>query len=231
VTVCARYRCPGIAALRATAGACAVLIAAMATGVQGAPEELAAACGNPFNTQGGVGPWDYNNGEDRANLQKIPIVDKFHFTPVVENLSRGSSSVYVMDDIDYTLRAVPNHHRALNAMARFDIEKNGIPPQWRSAQCWFNRATEFRPEDGQVWLIYGNWCARKQRNDDALEAYARAKSLLPESTEVEYNMGLLYYKMGQYEKALSHARVAYAGNYPLQGLRRRLAEKGYTLDP
>jgi tetratricopeptide (TPR) repeat protein len=117
-------------------------------------------------------------------------------------------------------------------MARFDIEKKGgIPPQWHSAQCWFDRATEFRPDDGQVWLIYANWSARKQKNEDALEAYNRAKKLLPDSVEVEYNMGLLYYKMGQYDNALSHAKIAYAGNYPLQGLKRKLAEKGYTVEP
>jgi hypothetical protein len=207
------------------AGLCTVLIA---SGVHSAPEELANECGDPFTN--GVGPFDYNNGEERTTPAKIPIVEQFHFTPVVESLARGSTSSSAMDDIDYTLRAIPNHHRALNAMARFDIEKGGIPPRWRSAQCWFDRATRFRPDDGQVWLIYGNWYARKQRNEDALEAYTRAKRLLPDSIEVDYNLGLLYYKMGKYEKALEHAKTAYAGNYPLQGLRRRLAEKGYSLD-
>ena len=207
-----------------------VLTTGMPSSVRAAPQEVPGECGNPFNN--GVGPWDYNNGEERTNPQKIPIVEKFHFTPVVESLAHGSTSESAMGDIDYTLRAIPNHHRALNAMARFDIEKKGgIPPQWHSAQCWFDRATEFRPDDGQVWLIYANWSARKQKNEDALEAYNRAKKLLPDSVEVEYNMGLLYYKMGQYDNALSHAKIAYAGNYPLQGLKRKLAEKGYTVEP
>ena len=217
----------------ATAAACAVLVPALLMLVvparaQAAPKEVAGECGNPFAN--GVGPYDYNNGEERMNPQKIPIVEKYHFTPVVESLARGSTSESAMGDLDYTLRAVPNHHRALNAMARFDIEKGGIPPQWHSAQCWFDRATAFQPDDGQLWLIYANWIARKQHYEDALQAYTRAKQLLPESSEVDYNMGLLYFKMGQFEKALSHARSAYAGNYPLQGLRHRLEEKGYSLD-
>jgi Flp pilus assembly protein TadD len=211
----------------AAAGLCTVLITAIPAGARAAPEEPG-VCGNPFKN--GVGPFDYNNGEERTTPGKIPVVEQFHFTPVVQSLARGNTSAYAMDDIDYTLRAVPNHHKALDAVARYDIEKGGIPPQWRSAQCWFDRATEFAPEDGQVWLIYANWCARKQHNDDALEAYKRAKALLPDSIEVDYNLGLLYYKMGDYEQARSHARIAYAGNYPLQGLRRRLAEKGYPLD-
>jgi len=194
-----------------------------------APTEVPGECGDPFNN--GVGPYDYNNGEERSNPQKIPIVEKFHFTSVVESLAHGSTSESAMGDIDYTLRAIPNHHRALNAMARFDIEKGGIPPQWHSAQCWFDRATYFRSEDGDVWLIYANWLARKQKNDDALEAYTRAKQLLPSNAEVDYNLGLLYFKMGDYQKALASAKTAYAGNYPLEGLKRKLAGKGYTLGP
>jgi tetratricopeptide (TPR) repeat protein len=208
--------------------ACFVVLALLSGGTAAAADAGMVECGDPFSN--GVGPYDYNNAEDRSNPQKIPIVEKFHFTQVVESLARGSSSEYAMVDLDYTLRAVPNHHRALNAVARFDVEKGGIPPRWHSAQCWFDRATQFRPEDAQVWLIYANWMARKGEHDDALEAYQQAKTLAPESVEIDYNMGLLYFKMGEYEKSLASARLAYAGNYPLQGLRRKLAERGYSVD-
>lgn len=218
-----RYRKPARMSLVGAAALTTLFMTAIPASAQKALGEVAAECGNPFNN--GVGPYDYNNGEDRTNMRKIPIVEKYHFTPVVESLARGSTSESAMGDIDYTLRAVPNHHRALNAMARFDIEKGGIPPRWHSAECWFERAIQFRPDDGEVWLIYANWKARKQRNGEALEAYVRAKKLLPDNIEVDYNMGLLYLKMGQYEKALAHAKTAYAGNYPLQGLRHRLEEK------
>ena len=191
-------------------------------------DESSAECGDPFSN--GVGPYDYNNGADRTSSNRIPIVEKFHFTPVVESLARGNTTENAMGDLDYTLRAVPNHHRALNAVARYDVERGGIPPKWHSADCWFQRATQWRPDDGEVWLIYANWRARKGRNDEALEAYLKAKDLLPESVEVDYNLGLLYFKMGEYEKSLASAKTAYAGNYPLQGLRRKLGEKGYSVD-
>ena len=191
---------------------------------------LTAECGNPFDN-GTVGPWDYNDGEDRTNPQKIPIVEKFHLTRDVESLVRGSTGAYALNDLDYTLRAVPNHPRALNAVARYDVEKGGIPPDFRSAACWFNRAMRFRPEDGNVYLVYANWQSRKGGLNEALEAYQTAKKLLPRSIEVDYNLGLLYVRMGDYDKALECARVAYAGNYPLQGLRRKLAEKGMDVTP
>ncbi len=184
-------------------------------------------CGDVFHNA--FGPFDYTDPVDLANL---PIVDDNHFTPVVERLERGISSTNVLDDIAYTLRAFPNHHRALNAIARYEVEKGGIPPgsdRWMSAQCWFDRALRFRPRDGTVWLIYGNLKARQNRNDEALEAYEQAQALLPGSAEVAYNLGLLYMKTGEHEKALAQARKAYASDYPLQGLRRKLAEKGYNV--
>ena len=207
----------------------ALVLATMLAGSEAiAAGESAAECGDPFNA--GVGPYDYNNAADRTTSNRIPIVEKFHFTPEVESLVRGHTTENAMGDLDYTLRAIPNHHRALNAVARYDVERGGVPAKWHSADCWFQRATEFRPEDGHVWLIYANWRARRGRNEEALEAYQRAKDLLPDSVEVDYNLGLLYFKMGEYEKSLASAKTAYAGNYPLQGLRRKLGEKGYTVD-
>ncbi len=225
----ARNRMDAFPATAARMTVLAALVLAAPAGLRAAPDESSGLCGNPFTN--GVGPYDYNNGTERTNPLKIPLVEKFHFTSTVESLGHGSTGQSAMGDIEYTLRAIPNHHRALNAMARFDLEKGGIPPKWYSAQCWFERATTFRPDDGQVWLIYANWNARKHQNEKALESYTRAKQLLPESIEVDYNLGLLYFNMGDYEKALAHAKVAYAGDYPLPGLRRKLEEKGYPVGP
>jgi tetratricopeptide (TPR) repeat protein len=216
----------GVAALLVMA----VIASATAHAAPSQAELLMAECGNPFDN-GAIGPWDYNDGEDRTNPQKIPIIEKFHFNRDVEGLDRGESSAYALDDLDYVLRAVPNHPRALNAVARYDVEKGGIPPKWRSAECWFDRAMRFKPDDGTVYLLFANYKSRKGQVDEALEAYQTAKKLLPESIEVDYNLGLLYVKMGDYPKALERARVAYAGNYPLQGLKKKLAEKGYSVGP
>lgn len=184
-------------------------------------------CGDVFTNA--TGPFDYTNAEDRTRTVAagVPIVERFHFTRDIEALNGDEK--FILENLDYTLRAVPNHHRALNAVGRYDIER-GIPTRRRSAQCWFERALRFRPEDGVVWQIYANYKARKGHTEEALEAYGRAKQINPDSVEVDYNLGLLYLKLGQYEKARESARVAYAGNYPLEGLRRKLAEKGYPLD-
>ncbi len=182
-------------------------------------------CGDVFTNA--YGPFDYNDAESRAT--GFEIVERVHFTTDVETLTSGATG-NLMADLDYTLRAVPNHHRALNAMARYDLEKGSIRAPWRSAKCYFQRATVFRPEDGMVWLIYGNYQARKKMYEEARQSYERARQYMPGSIEVDYNLGLLYLKLGEYDKALAHAKLAYAGNYPLQGLRRQLAGKGYDVD-
>lgn len=183
-------------------------------------------CGDPFTNA--FGPFDYTDPRNWAEYTKIPIVVSAHFTADVEALRRGVTGP-VLGEIDYTLRAIPNHHRALNAVVRYELEKGGIPPNYRSVECWFDRALQFKPDDGMVWLIYGNYQTRKSDFDEALEGYNRAKTLMPDNAEVDYNLGLLYLKRGEYEKALDHANAAYASGYPLEGLKRRLAEKGYFL--
>lgn len=189
---------------------------------------LSMTCGDVFTNA--VGPFDYTDPSDRA--AQLAIVEKHHFNSDVESLERGISSSNLLDDIAFTLRVFPNHHRALNAVARYELEKGGIPPEGKvlSAECWFDRARRFKPDDGTVWLIYANLKARKNDVDEALEAYGRAQELMPDNPEVHYNLGLLYFKLGDYEKSRAHARVAYEGQYPLQGLRRRLGEKGYSPD-
>ena len=186
-----------------------------------------ADCGDVFTYRAG-GIHDYTDPE-AWRPDGVPIVNKHHFTPSVENLTAGISSANPLDDLDFVLRAVPNHHRALNAVVRYELERGGTPPQYRSVECWFDRAFRFRPDDGAVWLIYGNYKSRKKQWDEAIKSYTRAKSLMPDNVEIDYNLGLLYLNTGDYAKAAEHAKVAYAQGYPLQGLKRKLADKGYAV--
>ena len=82
-----------------------------------AQAQILGNCGDPFGN-GEVGPYDYENPNDQ--IQLIPFVEANHFNPDVENLVRGQSSAYIMGDLDFVLRAVPNHHRALMSLMRYD---------------------------------------------------------------------------------------------------------------
>lgn len=81
------------------------------------PLYAAPACGSLENA---YGPFDYTNPDDFKN--KLPLVEIAHFTPKVEGLMGGKSG-YLWGDLDYTLRAFPNHHRALYAFVRYEIRE------------------------------------------------------------------------------------------------------------
>ncbi|TQE90816.1 MAG: hypothetical protein FKY71_20345, partial [Spiribacter salinus] len=115
------------------------------------PAVWAQSCGSLGD---GYGPYDYTNAEHRE--ERLPIVTRAHFTPQVERLERGQSG-HLGGDIDYTLRAFPNHHRALDAMSRLAVrEDTHKPSNMRyTVRCWFHRAKEFAPDDGMVWMLEG----------------------------------------------------------------------------
>lgn len=64
--------------------------------------------------------------------------------------------------------------------------------------------------------------------------YELAKNVLVEgnqsvaeaSLDIHYNLGLVLVKLGDFDEAAEHAYLAYAGGYPLPGLRRQLERKG-----
>jgi tetratricopeptide (TPR) repeat protein len=177
------------------------------------------ACGSLTN---GYGPWDYTNPEHRR--LRIPVVDTYHLNADVENLRHGQSGS-IMGDLDYTLRAVPNHHRALYAVSKYQLA-GGSPETFKTAECYFDRAMRFKPDDGMVYLIFAVY---QQRKGDAAEAeknYRKAIELMPESAEAHYNLGLHYFETKEFDKALSHAQTAYKLGYPLPGLRRKLERAG-----
>ncbi|MEM7283564.1 MAG: tetratricopeptide repeat protein [Pseudomonadota bacterium] len=184
-------------------------------------------CGNLNNH---YGPFDYTNAQHRA--EKMPIVVRAHFTAQVESLTRGQTAVKPGHDIDYTLRAFPNHHRALHSMARYQIKSKQSPPPGAqySAECYFERAMRFNPSDGMVKMIYGIFLHQIGDYDEAVVKYRSALALAPESAEIHYNLGLALFDLGELADAAKHAKAAYKLGYPLPGLRNKLLAKGESID-
>jgi tetratricopeptide (TPR) repeat protein len=190
-------------------------------------------CGNLENA---YGPFDYTNPDDFKN--RLPIVTGAHFTPEVESLIRGKSG-YIWGDLDYTLRAFPNHHRALYAFIRYEMRErekakakggNYQPPSSdgfpKTAECYFDRAIRWRPSDPNVRLIYGIYLQMMGKMNEALEQYKISEKMQPKSADLNYNMGLLYFDLKQYSLSKQYAQKAYQLGYPLPGLRKKLAGVG-----
>jgi Tfp pilus assembly protein PilF len=184
-------------------------------------------------THAGGGPWDYNDPEAKAKM--LWRVEQAHFDANVRRLKgaeyRNKADHTVPGDIDYTLRAFPNHPEALDAMGRYYLlhPETGRVSEY-TPQCWFDRAIRWRPNDGMVRLVYGIFLYRMGHPKEALEQYERAVALAPGSAEAHYNLGLLEVELGDLDSAVVHAARAYELGFPLPGLRRKLAAAGRDLD-
>jgi tetratricopeptide (TPR) repeat protein len=187
-----------------------------------------AFCGPPLNVNHWGMPVDYRDPKEEY---KRNIVERYHFTPEIENLEKGLNGP-LPGDIHYTLIQLVNHHRALQAMANWQLKHpHKANDEFFPADCYFERALAFTPDDPLLYMIWGNYVFRKKEYDRAVRIYREAERLAPQDPEVQYNLGLLYTELKDYEKAKQYAIRAYAQNYPLPGLRNKLKRAGVSLDP
>jgi hypothetical protein len=188
----------------------------------------AALCGGPLTENNFNRPLDVNDAAERDNIR---VVERVHFTPEVAGLIRGSTSK-LPGDIHYTLRHIPNHYGALDAMARFQLrEKAPQSTRYWTVDCYFERAFAFRPKDSRLFLLYGIYLHRANRLDEAVASYAHAEELGSTSPELYYNRGLLEFERDNLDTAAAYAAKAYAGGYPLPALRDKLSSAGIPIPP
>lgn len=137
----------------------------------------AASCGELVNA---YGPFDYTNSEHRQ--QKLPIVEVNHFTIEVQTLTRGKSDYYPGADIDYTLRAFPNHHGALQSLLRL-AAKEKLPKLQKmafSVECYFDRAVRMNEKDATSKMLYAQFLDQHNRQDEALAMLQAADAARPD---------------------------------------------------
>jgi tetratricopeptide (TPR) repeat protein len=173
----------------------------------------------------GFGPYDYlRRGQLTAELD---VVETAHFTPEVERLEAGNTSVAI-NDIAYTITAWPNHHRALHSAMRYRMmfwewpEDAQVPP----AECQLQRAIQFSPQDPVPYMLYGLLLHKAQKYDAALLSFRGALRLRPDDVLTQYNMGLTLVELKQYKEAVQMAKSAYAAGIPLPGLKNKLIAAG-----
>lgn len=181
-------------------------------------------CGELTN---GYGPYDYRKDRD-----KLGIVDSNHFTPQVEQLIRGISGP-IGGELDYTLRAFPNHHRALIAMTRWSEKVKSDKPSGAhySVDCYFDRALRFKSDDNVVRMLYAQYLGKQGRTDDAVRQLETAAAQAPDVGFTQYNIGLVYFEIGQHQRALTQAHRAIALGFDRPSLRAMLEKIGKWQDP
>jgi len=179
---------------------------------------------------GGYGPFDYTKSVDVA--EHLGVVEQFHFTPQVESLTRGASGT-IGGDLDYTIRAFPNHHRALDALSKLSIKVKSARPRGLncSVEGYFERAIRFQPQDGALHMIYGLHLRRWNKIEEAKKHFELAAKLAPDDNNVMYNLGLVYADLNDWEKASTYAQKAYGGGFSLPGLKNKLVKAGKWKEP
>lgn len=178
------------------------------------------SCGSLENQ---YGPFDY-----RQQKGKLNIVEQYHFTPNVESLVSGKSSTYVGGDLDYTLRASPNHHRALMAMMRLGEKLKTPQPQGLSysVECYFERALRFRSDDSIVRMLYATYLFKNSREPEAVRQLGQASESAGDNPFTHYNIGLIYLDLKKYDQALAQAHRAYSLGFTQPALREQLKTLG-----
>jgi len=177
----------------------------------------------------GIGPLDYQSA---PGTETFKLVESAHFTPGVESLTKGSTGSFG-GDLDYTLRAYPNHYRALATMSRLQFKEKKTQPygaRWPVA-CYFERAVRWRPNDPNVKLVFGIHLFKDGYRKEAVEQLEQAISLGLDTGNVHYNLGLALFENGDFEGAVRHAVRAYRLGFSLPALKSKLQKAGKWPSP
>ena len=183
------------------------------------------SCGD-LNPPGQYGPFDFRTIPSDVRHR----VEDYHFTPDVETLRKGNTAALAGADLDYTLRAIPNNPRALLSISRYatKMKIDRAPGLRFTAECYFERAIRFVPNDPMPRVLYASYLKDRKRNAEARAQLDEAEKVRgePVNSDIDYNLGLLYYEVGAYDRALDAAKRAYALGAPLPALKNKLKAAG-----
>lgn len=221
---------PLIALLVAVTG----MVAAPCTALAQQPENPCGELANAF------GPFEYRPdhykpapGDQTSHAFKLQLVEKAHFTAPVQRLTAGNTAARPGGDLDYTLRAFPNNHRALatvlNASKRYaDASQIDLP---RPFECYFERALRFAPDDTVARLLYASFLIQQKRVDDARKQIDYSATLAGDNAFTHLNVGMSYFDAGDYDNALKQAHIAAQLGYTRPDLKQRLSAIGRWSEP
>ncbi|UXH80153.1 hypothetical protein [Roseateles amylovorans] len=195
--------------------------------VAGAGVAQSNACGS---LQNNYGPHDYRDWKDLPQIDPVTnemsplqLVEGAHFIDSCEALVRCKRGA-IGADLDYTLRAFPNHHRALVSMMNYgELTKRAKPPDARyTVDCYFQRALLWRPKDTIARLIYVTYLNNNKRQADAKRQLEEASRQVGDSAFTIYNVGMVALDLNEIDMAVDAARRSYGAGMRHPALKQRL---------
>lgn len=214
-----------------------VVLMASVTSLSADAQVVPGGCGS---LQNAFGPFDYRPEKYvyettyGSHAARVSIVERAHYTIETEMLVPRKTGLVVPTgaDLSYTLRAFPNHHRALlTLIALGEKEKTDHPLQSiYTIDCWFKRAVAWAPDDNVVRLIYATYLFKSNRAPEAEEHLSQADRNSADKPFTQHNIGMIYFDQKNYDKALEHAQRAYALGFGIPTLKERLIAAGKWSD-
>ncbi len=164
--------------------------------------------------------YDYYTDNPRAR-KEINIVIKHHWDNAVSAVDalRYKSGIA---ELDYILRYIPNHPRALLLLSKLTISLG----RTSKADPYFENAIKFGPQYENSYSVYGIHLFRSGRYKKSIKKFKAALSINPNSSEIHYNIGLTYFAIKDIQNTKIHAQKAYILGYPFPGLREKLKSVG-----
>lgn len=174
------------------------------------------------------GPYDYRS----ATPDQKSLVENAHFTPGVETLQVRKTGMFG-HDIGYTLRAFPNHPRALVAMQHLVEKEKRNPADGApyTVECFYERALRFQPNDYVVRLLFANFLVGRGETAEVARHLAYVSDTQADNPFAAYNIGLIYFDMKNYDQALVHAHKAMKMGLMRGDLKARLEAVHKWVDP
>ena len=188
-------------------------------------QQAPSSCGSLASS---FGPYDYRT----ADAPTKHIVESNHFNSGVEALIGGMTGA-LGGDIAYTLRVFPNHHRALISMMNLGLKLKVpmAPGAGYSVECFFTRAMRFKPDDAIVRMIYAKYLSSTGRRPEAIKELEIASGLEKENGFTQYNVGLFYLEMNEFDRALARAHAALSLGFDRPALKERLIAANRWREP
>jgi tetratricopeptide (TPR) repeat protein len=190
-------------------------------------QQAPSACGPIGAGSVTIGPYDY-----RTDRKEVDFINGNHFQPQVQALIGGVSGP-IGGELDFILRHIPNHHQALVLLMKYGekLKWAPAPGMHYPYECYYERAIRWRSDDAIVHLIYATYLNKFSRTQEALAQVAHAIALDEPNGFTQYNAGLIYLEMKQYDLALAQAHKAEALGFTRSALRNGLMKAGKWKEP
>lgn len=203
----------------------AAFLFAVSDGAQA--QEAASACGPVGVGSVSEGPYDY-----RVDRNRIAFIESNHFQPQVQALVRGVSGP-IGAELDFLLRYVPNHHKALLLLITYGERLKWAQPEGLRYpyECWYDRAIRWRADDAAARMIYAMYLNKRSRAKEALSQLSSATVIAGDNGFTHYNIGLVYLEMKAYDLALTQAHKALSLGFDRTALRDRLKAANKWREP